>query len=222
MSTEWSSFWLDVRNLTWAAVDQVILERVANVLGWGPDRTLLELGAGRGLHSKLLYETMRSAEPHVYDPCPEAHEYMLRAGLHAIRDEAGLAHEYDIVWSNGLIEHFEGEERQGIVDRHFRLSRDWVLFVVPRANWQRKVFRPREGVPHQTEYTEAELEQRMRTAARNVWGREPPVLRIRSFCPLFAVRHIPDAWYPVIDKLVGWALPDGLLIGWARRGPQEA
>jgi len=217
MSTEWSSFWLDVHNLTWAAVDQVILERVANALGWGPDRTLLELGAGRGLHSKLLHEAMRSAAPHTYDPCPEAYEYMRRAGLHAIMDETQIGEAYDIVWSNGLIEHFEGEERQRIVDRHFRLSRDWVLFVVPRRNWQRRVFRPRKGVPHQTEYTEGELEERMRAASLEVWGREPSVLRIRSFCPLFAVRHIPDAWYPVIDKLLGWALPDGLLIGWARR-----
>jgi hypothetical protein len=23
--------------------------------------------------------------------------------------------------------------------------------------------------------------------------------------------------YPVLDKLLGWALPDGLLIGWARK-----
>jgi hypothetical protein len=218
MSTEWSSFWLDVHNLRWAAVDQVILERVANVLGWGPDRTLLELGAGRGLHSKLLHETMRSGPPHTYDPCPEAFEYMRRAGLHAIKDEAELAHEYDIVWSNGLIEHFEGEERQEVVDRHLRLSRDWVLFVVPRANWQRKIFRPREGVPHQTEYTEAELRERMLAAARSVWGCEPPAVSVRSFCPLFGVRHIPDAWYPVIDRLLGWALPDGLLIGWMRKG----
>jgi hypothetical protein len=143
---------------------------------------------------------------------------MRRAGLHAITDEAEIGDQYDIVWSNGLIEHFEGEERQRIVDRHFRLSRDWVLFVVPRKNWQRRIFRPRKGVPHQREYTEAELEERMRIASREVWGREPSVLRIRSFCPLFAVRHIPDAWYPVMDKLVGWALPDGLLIGWARKG----
>jgi hypothetical protein len=217
MSTEWSSFWLDVHNLTWAAVDQVILEKVANTLGWGPHRSLLELGAGRGLHSRLLYETMRAAAPIVYDPCPEAYEYMRRAGLNAIRSDEELGGDYDIVWSNGLIEHFEGDERQRIVDRHFGLSRDWVLFVVPRRNWQRKVFRPRKGVPHQIEYTEAELEERMRTAAREVWGREPSVISVRSFCPLFAVRHIPDAWYPVIDKLVGWALPGGLLIGWARK-----
>ena len=154
MSTEWSSFWLDVHNLRWAEVDEVILTAVANAVGWGPDRSLLELGAGRGLHSMRLYETMRCGPPDVYDPCPEAYLFMKRAGLNAFRDESELRREYDVVWSNGLIEHFEGSERQEAVDRHFELSRDWVLVVVPRRNWQRRIFRPRRGVPHQTEYTE--------------------------------------------------------------------
>ena len=47
MSTDWSSYWQDVVNLRWTDVDQVVLEKVANTLGWGPERTLLELGAGR-------------------------------------------------------------------------------------------------------------------------------------------------------------------------------
>ncbi len=217
MSTEWSSFWLDVRNLHWGAVDEVILERIANALGWGPERSLLEFGAGRGLHSKRLYETMRCADPDVHDPCRESHEFMKRAGLNAIMEDAGLKAEYDIVWSNGLVEHFEGDERQTIVAKHFRFSGDWVLLIIPRKNWQRRLFRPRKGVPHQTEYTNEELEERMRNAAVEAWGQPPATLVVDSFCPFFAVRHIPDAWYPVLDKLLGWALPDGLLIGWARK-----
>jgi len=220
VSTEWSSFWLDVRNLHWGAVDEVILERVANTLGWGPDRSLLELGAGRGLHTKRLYESMRCAEPDLYDPCPESHAYMRRAGLNAVMDESALRGHYDIVWSNGLVEHFMDDERQEIVTKHFRRSRDWVLLVVPRRNWQRRIFRPRAGVPDQVEYTEAELLQRMKVAAEEAWGRPPAALDIQSFCPFFAVRHIPDAWYPVVDALLGWALPDGLLLGWARRARQ--
>ena len=222
MSTEWSPFWLDVRNFRWAAVDQVILERVADTLGWGPDRSLLELGAGRGLHSKLLCDIMRCDRPDLYDPCPEAYLCMTRAGLNALRDESELGRNYDIVWSNGLIEHFEGDERQAIVNQHFALSRDWVVFVVPRKNWQRKVFPPREGVPHQTEYTQTELTRRMRTGAEHGWGHPPASLRVESFCPLFGVRHVPDALYPVVDKLIGWSLPDGLLIGGARKGDADA
>ncbi len=200
MSTEWSSFWLDVRNLHWGAVDEVILERIANALGWGPERSLLEFGAGRGLHSKRLYETMRCADPDVHDPCPESHEFMKRAGLNAIMEDAGLKAEYDIVWSNGLVEHFEGDERQTIVAKHFRFSGDWVLLIIPRKNWQRRLFRPRKGVPHQTEYTNEELEERMQNAAVEAWGQPPATLAVDSFCPFFAVRHIPDAWCPVMGK----------------------
>ncbi len=225
MEHEWSSFWRDVRNLVWGAVDQLVLERLADVLGWGPERSLLELGAGRGLHSKALYETMRAGAPDLFDPCPEAVAFMRRAGLNATGDESELRRQYDIVWSHGLIEHFMGEERQDIVDRHFRFSRDWVLIVVPRRNWQRAIFRPRGGVPHQVEYTDDELAERLKDAALRVWGAEPAEVGVQSFCPLFAVRHIPDGVFPVVHGLVGWALPDGLLLGHARRavtGGQDA
>jgi hypothetical protein len=218
MPTEWSSFWLDVRNLRWGAVDQVILERVAGLLGRGPARTLVELGAGRGEHSRRLHDMACCDRPDVFDPCPEAYEYMRSTGLAACRDESDLKPGYDIVWSNGLIEHFFGEERQAIVTRHFRLSQDWVLIVVPRRNWQRKVWRPRQGVPHQVEYTDRELRDRLLEGAREAWGRDPSALGADSFCPLFGVRHIPDGLYPLVDKLAGWALPGGLLIGWARKG----
>ena len=115
------------------------------------------------------------------------------------------------------MEHFVGNQRQVIVTKHFRYSRDWVLLIIPRTNWQRTLFRPRTGVPHQWEYTNDELEERMKNAAVEAWGQPPATLVVDSFCPFFAVRHIPDAWYPVLDKLLGWALPDGLLIGWARK-----
>lgn len=217
---EWSGFWRDIRHLHWGAVDEDILTAVADVLGWGPERTLLEIGGGRGLQSKRLWESGRAGEVTICDHAPETRVLVERAGL-AWTDSLPVASSesdlFDIVWSNGVVEHSEGDARQTIVDDHFRLSRDWVVVVAPRANWQRRVFRPRAGVPDQWEYTVDEMRLRLTTAATRVWGGPPGVLAARSFCPLFAVRHIPDGVYPVVDRLAGWALPDGLVIGWARR-----
>lgn len=216
MSTEWSPYWQDVRNLRWTVVDQVVFERVANVLGWGPERTLLELGAGRGIHSKLLYEALRCESPDLYEVNPEMMLFMKRLGLNAIGDE-GLKQGYDIVWSYGVPEHFEEPMRQEIIDRHFELSRDWVLLVIPRATWLRKLVAREDRIPAR-DFTDDELWQRLSRGAEKHWGSGGGVeIHVESFVPLFGVRHIPDPVYPVVNGLVGWALPGGLLIGWARR-----
>lgn len=216
MSTEWSPYWQDVRNLRWTVVDQVVLERVANVLGWGPERSLLELGAGRGIHSKLLFEALRCEWPDLYEVNPEMMLFMKRLGLNAIGDE-GLKQSYDIVWSYGVPEHFEEPMRQEIIDRHFELSRDWVLLVIPRATWLRKLVAREDRIPAR-DFTDEELWQRLARGAEKHWGSGESVeIHVETFVPLFGVRHIPDAVYPVVNGLVGWALPGGLLIGWARK-----
>jgi hypothetical protein len=224
MPTEWSAFWQRAANLRWGAMDQEILEEVANLLGWGPNRTLLEIGAGRGLHSKFLYEYMRCDRPELYDPCPEAHQYITRAGLKAIAREDEITRTYDIVWSSGLVEHFFEDARQEIIDKHFRLSHDWVVLVVPRANWQRRIFRPRQEVPDAILYREGELMERMEAAALKCWGGAPAGVGHRCFAPLFGVRHIPDGIYSVADRIASPFLPAGLILGWARRqrDPRDA
>ena len=216
MQTEWSEYWQDVVNLRWTDVDQVVLERVANTLGWGPERTLLELGAGRGLHSKYLYEMMRCENPDLWEVSPEMLLYMKRLGLNAIGDE-GLRPPYDIVWSYGVPEHFEEPMRQTVIDRHFELSRGWVLLVIPRATWLRSILGRHDRIPAR-DFTYDELAGRLADGAAKHWGDPSSVeIHVQDFCPLFGVRHIPAGWYNVVDRLFGWALPGGLLIGWAKK-----
>ena len=222
MATEWSPYWQDVRNLRWTDVDQVVLERVANALGWGPERSLLELGAGRGLHSKYLYEMMRCETPDLYEVNPEMLMFMERQGLRAIGRDEELRHSYDIVWSYGVPEHFEDPERQEIIDRHFELSREWVLLVIPRATWVRSAVGRHDRIPAR-DFTDSELRDRLAVGADRHWdGRQDAEIEVRSFCPLFGGRHIPAGLYNLTDRLIGWALPGGLLIGHARRSPAGA
>lgn len=217
MSTEWSPYWQDVINLRWTDVDQVVLERIANTLGWGPERTLLELGAGRGIHSARLFEMMRCAAPDLYEVNPEMLLYMERQGLNAIGDDDRLRKSYDIVWSYGVPEHFEDPMRQQIIDRHFELGREWVVLVIPRKTWLRSAAGRHDRIPAR-DFTDAELRERLEKGAERHWGGKSNVeFRIESFCPLFGVRHIPAGWYNLTDRFLGWALPGGLLLGYARR-----
>jgi len=217
MSTEWSPYWQDVSNLRWTEVDQAVLERVANTLGWGPERSLLELGAGRGLHSKCLYEMMRCGSPDLYEVNPEMLLYMKRQGLNAIGEDAKLRRSYDIVWSYGVPEHFDDPERQEIIDRHFELATEWVLLVIPRATWLRSAVGRHDRIPAK-DFTGPELRRRLESGAGRHWnGLDGVEIHVESFCPLFGVRHIPAGFYNLTDRLVGWALPGGLLLGHARR-----
>ncbi len=217
MSTEWSDYWQDVANLRWTDVDQVVLEEVANTLGWGPERTLLELGAGRGLHSNYLFEMLRCDRPDLYEISPEMLLYMKRLGLNAIGDNDQLRAKYDIVWSYGVPEHFEEPMRQEIIDRHFELSGEWVLLVIPRATWLRSLVGREDRIPAR-DFTYDELARRLSDGATKYWGDPSGVeIHVEDFCPLFGVRHIPAGWYNITDRLLGWALPGGLLIGWAKK-----
>lgn len=222
MSTEWSAYWQDVRNLRWTVVDQAVLEKVARLLGWGPTRSLLELGAGRGLHSKQLYETMRCDRPDLYEISPEMLAYMERQGLRAIGDERELRSQYDIVWSYGVPEHFDDPERQEIIDRHFELANTWVVLVIPRRTWVRRGFGRRDRIGAR-DFTEDELLARLKAAAEKHWTdpRSEIKYHVEAFCPLFGIRHVPDALYAVVEKMIGWALPGGLLIGHARRSTED-
>ena len=217
MSTEWSGYWQDVVNLRWTDVDRVVLEKVANELGWGPARSLLELGAGRGLHSKYLFELMRCERPDLYEISPEMLLYMRRLGLNAIGDDNELKDKYDIVWSYGVPEHFEEPMRQSIIDRHFELSCGWVLLVVPRATWLRSLVGREDRIPAR-DFTYDEMARRLADGAAKHWGDPSDVeIHVEDFVPLFGVRHIPAGLYNLVDRLIGWSLPGGLLLGWARR-----
>ena len=201
-------------NLRWGALDQHILEVVGDALGWGPDRTLCELGGGPGLHSLKLKATGRCGETTIVDPCPEARVLAGRFSHRTLVEQPDEL--FDVVWSSGLVEHFFGPARQAIVDGHFRLASGTVVLVVPAATWTRELFPPRAEVPDSTLYTATELYKRM---TRPGW-----TVEVSGFAPLFGIRHIPDAFYPVVDRMVGWALPDNLLLGVARcvdTQPQE-
>ena len=70
----WDAYWQDARNLHWGELDKHVLRVVADAMGWGPDRSLIELGGGRGQHSRNLYLWGRCGYVTLLDPSTTAGE----------------------------------------------------------------------------------------------------------------------------------------------------
>jgi hypothetical protein len=201
--SNWSSFYHRPHNHRWSSVDRHVLEVVADAMGWGPERLLLEIGGGRGTHSKRLWQMGRCETAHVYDTCPDSRLVAERHGMPVV-DELREAH---IVWSYGVVEHLDGLERQDIIDQHFKYAAELVVIVVPRKSRTRA--KSPSSVPWWRGYTKSELVRRME---RPGWSVEAD-----SFAPLYGIRHIPDAFYEPLTTLAKHILPGNLLIGVARR-----
>ena len=102
------------------------------------NKDVIELGCGRGVVSHLLNE---------YDPksitlMDFSKEALLRAKnifssskniFYLEGDLLNIKSEkkYDIVFSSGVVEHFSGKLRKQAIDKHFEISKDKVIFIVP-------------------------------------------------------------------------------------------
>lgn len=166
----------------WAGVEQVdidfmtryIIERLTrrvNLAG----KCVLELGSGTGRLSYLLLQA-GAAKVTLVDNSRKALE--LSTGLfrdvpaerHAIVDgdvfDVALEEAFDVVFSSGLIEHFDGDARQRIIDVHLQHTREDLLILHPSNRLYNRVFdrtpmaRKRYGFART--FSETELEGRIR------------------------------------------------------------
>jgi SAM-dependent methyltransferase len=107
----------------------------------------LELGAGTGQLSKLLYTADKVKEINVVDSSPTAVKYMLDyfkdnniSNYHiyntSIHNFANMVpqRKYGIVMSSGLIEHFKDDKLNDICKIHKYLSYSYVVIIVPADN----------------------------------------------------------------------------------------
>jgi len=102
------------------------------------NKDVIELGCGRGVLSYLLNnydpksitlmdfskEALRRAK-NIFSSSKNI--YYLEGDLLNIKSEK----KYDIVFSSGVVEHFSGKLRKQAIDKHFEISKDKVIFIVP-------------------------------------------------------------------------------------------
>tara|TARA_B100000945_G_scaffold119690_1_gene95213 strand:- start:561 stop:1340 length:780 start_codon:yes stop_codon:yes gene_type:complete len=102
------------------------------------DKEVIELGCGRGVLSYLLNkynpksitlmdfskEALLRAK-NIFSSLKEI--YYLEGDLLNVKTKK----KYDIVFSSGVVEHFSGNLRKQAIDKHFEISNDKVIFIVP-------------------------------------------------------------------------------------------
>ena len=132
-------------DLLWSPLEEVVLGDVdreiwRNLAAHVPlrGRTLLELGCGRGIHSRLAMEAGAAAATLV-DNSPEALRLarLVFQGIPGVRfvEQDLLAFHsearFDIVFSSGTVEDFRGEELMRCLRAHRDHCRELVAIVVP-------------------------------------------------------------------------------------------
>ncbi len=150
---------------------RAIVELLNAIPGAPPrGKRLLELGAGTGTISELLTRETGVAVT-LLDNNPEAQRLFRklagRHGEYVFCDafEYAPAEPFDIVFSDGLIEHFREPERKRILEAHRRLAKagGHAIVFVPKDSWfVRNVFYMRGGF--ELKYRFDQLEKELRDA----------------------------------------------------------
>lgn len=106
-----------------------------------PNPNVIEIGGGSGFLSGLLAQRL-GWNITVLDNNPDALEFGRRLNPNpAVNFEAGDLFQcqgsYDLVFSDGLIEHWYPKERHRVIRRHADLARSggYVVIFVPRDTW---------------------------------------------------------------------------------------
>ena len=138
-------------------VCRVFARRVLSFAGPGPVRSILELGCGSA--STLAQVQRRTgASCHGVDRCEPVIDAARRAypGLHLdVGDLFSLDYpekSFDLVFSIGLLEHFDHEDQLRLLDIHARLARRAIALMTPADSllmnsilWVNKDLRGRTG-----------------------------------------------------------------------------
>ena len=166
----------------WAGVEHVdidfmtryIMEHLLDGLDLAGKR-VLELGSGTGRLSYLLLEA-GAASVTLVDNSRKALELSTQLFADVDEDRVLIVDSdvfafapdapFDVVFSSGLIEHFDGDARQRIIDVHLRHSREVVRILHPSNRLYNRVFdvtpmaKKRYGFART--FSETELEGRIR------------------------------------------------------------
>jgi SAM-dependent methyltransferase len=230
----WDSLWSQVQDISVVGLDREIWRQLSGSICFR-QKSVLELGCGRGLQSRFALEAGARCATLV-DSSPEA----LRLAQLLLSDVGDVAfvqqdllqfraeRKFDIVLSSGVVEHFRGEELQRCLQVHRDHARELVAIVVPSTPHVNELCCRTRRFRDTFGYERPISVRRMASLLRGV-GLRPRVLK--RFFPLYnahaywlgprtgiqrADRRL-DRWYAKLDSWLGRkGIRDGLVPAFRR------
>lgn len=156
-ATDWKEFWAaysPMKMVFWKIYERYrssaytrILEKI-DLKG----KTITELGGGSGYLLGLI-SIRKNANPRVIDNSKEAYEFYKKSGAKLgvkflLGDMFRHVGKYDVVMSDGLVEHFHKKERAKTIALHKKLMKrsGFCIIFVPKNTWLvRNVFALKNG-----------------------------------------------------------------------------
>lgn len=166
--TDWKEFWTmqsALRTLFWKFYERYRIRAYRVLLRniMLEEKTIVELGGGSGYLLGML-SLWKGAKAKVIDSSREAYSFYKKTGAkfgvaYSKKDIFKERKKYDLVMSDGLIEHFHGKERAKVMALHKRLmeKNGFSIIFVPKDGWLvRNVFALKNG--YEKKFSPGELE----------------------------------------------------------------
>lgn len=180
----WTRFWQEINPLAWKGASWLTARFLLKTLKNLEIKNMLELGGGSGLAAKYLAQKL-GAQLTLMDNNPGAYEAFKRFsnyGEYLREDFFSFQTErrWDLVFSLGVIEHFQKEKRIESIKIHRNLSSKYVLIAVPANSWLRRNFtdkKPNTAISFEKLYVLNELKKEFQEAnleplraGKNIWA----------------------------------------------------
>ncbi|MBU3897192.1 MAG: methyltransferase domain-containing protein [Nanoarchaeota archaeon] len=139
------------------------------------NKTMVELGGGSGYLLGLI-SLQKNTKAFVVDNSEEAYQTYKKSGIkfgvkYVKEDLFNYKKKYDIVMSDGVIEHFQKIKRQKAISVHKKLMKDNGLCVifVPKDSWFVKTFLSMKG-GYEKKFTSDELKKEVEKSGLRTIG----------------------------------------------------
>ncbi|HJH26541.1 MAG TPA: hypothetical protein C5S37_07135 [Methanophagales archaeon] len=158
------------------------------------NKSICELGCGSGVLSFLLLkngarsaslvdfssEALRLARD-LFKSCDYTLDFVQSDFMELIGDSK----KYDVVFSSGVCEHFDGELRKLNVEKHFELSNEYVVIIVPAAPHYNTIRHRKQRVIREYGFQRAFSKKEILDIVSEIDGFE--VQSMRRFNPMYGI-----------------------------------
>ena len=173
---DWTKFWQKMNPLVWRIYSWFAAYLLLKALKDLKIKSMLELGGGSGLVAKHVAKkleaklTLMDNDPGAYEAFKRFSNYgeYLREDFFSFQTER----RWDLVFSLGVIEHFQEDKRSEAIRVHQNFSTKYIFIAVPANSWLRRNFmakKPNTAIPFEKLYSLDELKKESREAGLKPW-----------------------------------------------------